>query len=664
MPSDPMSDQPGKEDTVPKDDAVDMVEGPFREYQPIDTYWKNKVGSLNILDLIISGTIAVCFGLFVTRSHPDWAAAGLSDRESEVFDAIDSFHLGKFSLNPLPPLGVQFLSLFSHQKHDLRKVALVLASLTLSSVYLTLRRVSTSLPFAIGCAIALGSLPIFQIESVSISIDVLQWFLLSITLYFWRSLKLSRHFTKCWFTNLVLLSITLGLGASTKYIGLITWLWVCTVSVKEFWNILGDPTLTNRYLTKYVTVKAVTLGLIPFAVFTSSLSLQVLNWSHDTPELSRYMSPSFKSYLRGPVDIPDYLYYGSVITLRHQDSLGGYLHSHNHTYPSGSREQMVSLTQEEDDYNNKWLVEFTKPNFDEAPRRVNDFGKVRLRHLATGKLLRASSAKPPVSEQDYNSEISCTGDFDYIGNSDELWTVISIDDPLHAPLKPLKSVVKFLNEGQGCTLLAHDTRLPPWGLYQQEVLCLRSPTESRTLFQVETEQLNTTGTIEYETFITGRRSIIGFAKLLIELVQRQYKWNYYEYKFKVNSEPTVEKWPFQLFEQKYVTNVWMSSVFYPICFVVYQVIQILPWRRTSVDKRPKTLNSIVHVDFAVECLLGWFFHYRPFVSSPHADQKLLFYTSSLIFGQLLVWKAIDTWSKSRFLYGVLICIYIAYVLSG
>ncbi|QLL33400.1 hypothetical protein HG536_0E03110 [Torulaspora globosa] len=661
-----MSEQAGKKSTVRKDDVVELAQGPFREYQPVDTYWSNEVGKVKLLDAILSLTIAVSFGLFMIKSQPGGFTRDISEREQEIVDALEYFQLGKFDLNILPSLGIQLLSLFPLQIEVLRKISVGVASLTLSFLFLTLRRVNTSFPFAISGAIALGSLPIFQIEAASVSIYVIQWFFLSMASYLWQSAKCSRHFTKAWFSNLLLLAVTLGLGASTRYIGLLTWVWVSIVSMKEFWNVLGDTTLTSRYLTKYVAVKVIILGIIPFAVFMSSLSLQMLSWTHDTPELSQYMSPNFKAYLRGPFEHPEYLYYGSVITLRHHESLGGYLHSHNHTYPSGSGEQQVSLTQQEEDYNNKWCIEPPRPHSDEngSLRKVNDFGKVRLRHCATGKLLRASSAKPPVSEQEYNSEISCTGDADYVGNSDELWTVVSVGDPLHSALRPLKSLVKFLNEGQGCTMLAHDTRLPNWGFHQQEVLCLRSPTESRTLFEIETEQLNATDKIEYRTFTGDARKVIGFVKLLVELVQRQYKWNYYENKFKKHSEPTVEKWPFQLFQQKYVTHIWISSVLYPLCFVIYQAVQMLPWRRPAIRKASKTLNTIIHVDFAVECLLGWFLHYRPFVASPHADQKMSSYVSSLFFGQLLVWKAVDSWCKTRLLYGALICIYIAYILHG
>ncbi|QLQ80957.1 hypothetical protein HG537_0E03120 [Torulaspora globosa] len=659
-----MPEQTVKRSTVRKDEVVVFSQGPFREYLPVDTYWSNQVGKVNLIDAVVSLVVGVSFGLFMIKSGPDSFIRSLSDREQEIIDAVERFQLGKFDLSILPPLGIQLLWLFPLQTEILRKASVVVASLTLSFVFLTLRRVNTSFPFAIGGVIALGSLPIFQLEATSVSIDVFQWLFLSMALYLWQSAKYSRHFTKTWFSHLLLLAITLGLGASTRYIGFLTWVWVCIVSVKEFWTVLGDPTLSSRYLTKYVAIKAIILGVIPFVVFISSLSLQVLNWTHDSPELSQYMSPNFKAYLRGSFEYPEYLYYGSTITLRHQNSLGGYLHSHNHTYPSGSGEQQVSLTQQEEDYNNKWRIEPARPDTDvNAPlRKVNDFGKVRLRHCATGKLLRASSAKPPVSEQEYNSEISCTGDADYVGNSDELWTVISVGDPLHSALKPLKSVVKFLNEGQGCTLLAHDTRLPKWGFHQQEVLCLRSPTESRTLFEIETEQLNTTHKIEYKTFTGDTTRVFGFIKLLLELVQRQFKWNYYENKFQKHSEPTAEKWPFQLSEQNYVTHVWISSVLYPLCFVAYHAIQMLPWRRRSIKKTSKTLNTIIYEDFAVECLLGWFLHYRPFVASPHADQKISSYMSSLFFGQLLVWKALDSWCKTNILYGALICIYVAYTL--
>lgn len=640
-------------------ESLPLEKGPYRTYQPVNSYWHNDLGRLKLHDVLVSITITVAFIAYMVRFHASEFTSNPSEAENEILIAIEYYKLGKFRLVALPPFGIQLLSLVPLNKEILRQLSLTFSSLTLAVLYLTLRRVDTYLPFALGCVTAIASLPLYQEESVSVSVDTLQWLLLALSFYSWRTVLCSRIFSKKWFNYMILLSITLGLGASTKFAGTFVCIWIATLAMKGFWGVLGDPKLPVSYLLKYTLFKVLFLGIIPFAIFTSSYALQLGHWSEDSPEFSQYMTPNFKAYLRGPIEQPKFLYYGSIVTLRHVDSLGGYLHSHNHTYLGGSQEQQVTLTQEENDYNNQWIVEPARPKADAELKEVKDFGKIRLRHRATGKLLRASSAKPPVSEQEYTSEISCTGDADYVGDSDELWTAISVGDPLHSPIMPIKSAVKFLNEGHRCTLLSHDTRLPEWAFYQQEVLCVQSPNEARTLFEFETLQLNTTEEIEYSASGCNWNSIVGLKSLLIELIQRQYKWNNYVPGFQ--HEPNSEKWPFHLFKQRYVNHIWLSSVLYPICFFIYQTLVALIWDipSTTVSKAQASCN-VIYFDFAIECILGWLNLYRPMLAYPFADQRIVTYLPSLILGQLLVWKAMDTWTKTRPWVAVPLCVYVAY----
>lgn len=656
-----MKSEPPLED-LEENEVFQLEKGPYREFQPADSYWNHSVGRLKWYDALVSIVVAVAFTFYMVRFRANGFTNELNGEERELLDAIEYYKLGNFRLVAMPPFGIQLLSMLPLCNKVLRLSSLTFSSLTLSGLYLTLRRVNTSRLFAIGCVAAVASLPLYQDESIAISVDTLQWMLLAASFYSWRTVLSTRIFSSKWFSYMSLLSITLGLGASTKFVGPFICLWIAALAIKGFWRVLGDPKLTLRYLLKYSFLKVLFLGIIPFAIFTSSYTLQLAHWSEDSPEFSQYMSPNFKAYLRGPVEQPESLYYGSVVTLRHLDSLGGYLHSHNHTYLSGSQEQQVTLTQEEDDYNNQWIVEQARFDAGAQIKEVKDFGKIRLRHRATGKLLRASSAKPPVSEQEYTSEISCTGNADYVGDSDELWTVIAVDDPLHSSIRPIKSKVKFLNEGHRCTMLSHDTRLPEWAFYQQEVLCLQSPNEARALFEFETVQLNTTHEIPYGAVGCNSTSFTGLENLLVELIQKQYKWNNYVRGFQAQKGTNAENWPFHLFAEKYVNHIWLASVMYPICSFIYQsfigLVLNHPW---ATKTKPQSSRDVIYYDFAIECLFGWLIIYRPFVAYPFADQRLTSYLPNLMLGQLLTWKALDTWYKSRPWLSIPLCIYVAFV---
>lgn len=648
-----------------QDDIQMSPQGPFRKYQPFDMYWRHGIGRLSISDMFLSLNLATSFYCIMRQWHLNSVSSALSDVEQEIFEAVDYYKQGKFYLGALPPFGLQFYSMVPLEKELMRTISLLFGSFTLSMLYLILRRTNVASPFAVASVVCIGYLPLYQREVLSVSVDPLQWFFLSVSFYSWQSIKGLRPFQGSWYYHLFLLSISLGLGASTKFIGCFTWIWVCLLALYQFWKVIGDVKLSSSYLRKYGLCNILFLGIIPLSIFTSSYISELSVWTEDSPEFSRYMSPNFKAFLRGPVEQPKYLYYGSIIIIRHLESMGGYLHSHNHTYRTGSHEQQVTLTQLENDPNNKWKVEYPHAGMQNTfpVLKVQDFSKIRLRHVMTGKLLRASSAKPPVTEQDYDSEISCTGDAEYAGQADEMWSILSVGDALHSPIEPLKSVIKLVNEGQQCTMIAHDIRLPNWGFKQQEVLCLQTPTMSRSLFQIETVHFNSSQEIEYDIYNGETRTTYMFGKLLLELLQKQYKYNYYEKNYGLEGDYSPEKWPFTLTNEKYVDNIWIFTLLSLLIFVAHQAIQAFkwnPWNVTSMHHE-KPLYSRIYEAFGTDCLLGWFLHYYPFTKTPHDNQDIVLYIPSIFMGQLLLWQTFNTWYKWHYFTVIGLCIYMVVV---
>jgi dolichyl-phosphate-mannose-protein mannosyltransferase len=59
---------------------------------------------------------------------------------------------------------------------------------------------------------------------------------------------------------------------------------------------------------------------------------------------SSFMSPEFQSTLSGSEIVETWadVGYGSRVMFRHEGSEGGYLHSHPHFYPSGSKQQQIT----------------------------------------------------------------------------------------------------------------------------------------------------------------------------------------------------------------------------------------------------------------------------------------------------------------------------------
>lgn len=56
-----------------------------------------------------------------------------------------------------------------------------------------------------------------------------------------------------------------------------------------------------------------------------------------------FMSPEFQQTLDGhtSIDTPIDIAFGSKVFIRHVATRGGYLHSHPHNYPSGSKREYI-----------------------------------------------------------------------------------------------------------------------------------------------------------------------------------------------------------------------------------------------------------------------------------------------------------------------------------
>lgn len=99
----------------------------------------------------------------------------------------------------------------------------------------------------------------------------------------------------------------------------------------------------------------------------------------------------------------------TLVRLRHQASNGGFLHSHKHSYPTGSKQQQVTLYGYEDD-NNLWYI-YKKQDQSAHTNLILPGDVVRFRHWRTGYWLHSHDIRPPVSNGDHYNEAR------YISNS-------------------------------------------------------------------------------------------------------------------------------------------------------------------------------------------------------------------------------------------------------
>ncbi|CCD24081.1 putative dolichyl-phosphate-mannose--protein mannosyltransferase NDAI_0C04210 [Naumovozyma dairenensis CBS 421] len=706
------------------------MEGPFRKFIPSNLYRNYGIGKLNTLDYIISLLIPlICYLINYQLLFQERSYNLLTPNEKDLYQAITYYKEKKFFLNEHPLLGIQLYSLLSNNIKHMTWLSSMSGLISLSFVYLTQRKMSNSTLISTLGALSISILPVYQSELSMISLNTIQWFFLSITLFSMTNMLSSKQLSKNWYYHLLALSVSLGCNMSTKLIGIMTWFFIFFVICKHSWQLITDIRISTYEIMKYIIITSLSLIIIPVSIFLGSYFIFLNNSQTDSVQFSSMMSPFFQSYLREPTWQPTELLNGTVIQIRHSNmqanpsaslfsfsssiTLGEYLTTRNNSnYPEGSNEQIVSLTNDESNPETHWILEFIDNPLRTLPSSLSgllsnetnhenewpleDLQKIRIRNKLTGKLLRSSSAKAPVSEQEYNSEISCTGDSSYLGDSDETWQVDYFGMKLSKNIRKKKrrdgfegaliippriSLLKLDNVGQGCTLLGHDTKLPEWGQFNQEVICIRSPNLERTLFQfIPVEKYNSPSSsndnkqFELVSFLdivknSDKKNIIHYyLRLVSELLEKQYKYNYFVRLEKVkdmntydedadNNHLAPEKWAFHTFSHDESDNfgllgniIWLSSIVGIITFIINVDFQIMKWNPWKKVAHTPSINKLIYYQFGIECLFGWFIHFYIFTKSPHQILNIELYFPSFLFGYLLFTETISrlyNWSVMK-----------------
>jgi dolichyl-phosphate-mannose-protein mannosyltransferase len=181
----------------------------------------------------------------------------------------------------------------------------------------------------------------------------------------------------------------------------------------------------------------------------------------------------------------------SKIEIRHLATAGGYLHSHRHHYPSGSKQQQITLYPFQNDNNNIWHI-YKKQSNATSSDIIEHGNIVHLKHEATGAFLHSHNIRAPLSNGDHYNEaryktfilyttyhitLTKTVIF-YSGyiyedmNNDWKVEIVDFDhsDPLsRTTLKAIKSKFRLRHVVTGCYLISKKLRLPKWGFNQKEV---------------------------------------------------------------------------------------------------------------------------------------------------------------------------------------------------
>ncbi|EIW81774.1 glycosyltransferase family 39 protein [Coniophora puteana RWD-64-598 SS2] len=304
-------------------------------------------------------------------------------------------------------------------------------------------------------------------------------------------------FSDRWWVWLAFTGLSLGAVVSCKWVGLFTIATVGVCTVLQLWFLLGDLRVTPRMWMRHFAARAICLIGIPivFYMFMFSIHFAILANPGDGDS---FMSSEFRSTLgRGMRDTYADVALGSEITLKHANTDGGYLHSHPHNYPIGSEQQQVTLYPHQD-FNNVWRV--LNATVDDDPQYdwandpleyIRDGARIKLRHIATDKALHSHEVRPPVSDVDFQNEVSGYGMAGWSGDLNDDW-VVDIDHGSRGDresgerVKALKTYFRLRHLMTGCVLFSHKVKLPEWGFEQQEVTCNKQAAKPNTLWYIET----------------------------------------------------------------------------------------------------------------------------------------------------------------------------------
>lgn len=119
--------------------------------------------------------------------------------------------------------------------------------------------------------------------------------------------------------------------------------------------------------------------------------------------------------------------------------------------------------------------------------------RIRLHHVATERNLHSHDVRPPISEVDFQNEVSAYGYPGFMGDANDHW-IIELEEgdrrDRHSfkRLRSLRTKFRLRHVYTGCYLFSHKVKLPEWGFEQQEVTCNKNAVRPNSLWYIETNE--------------------------------------------------------------------------------------------------------------------------------------------------------------------------------
>ncbi|CAK7903781.1 dolichyl-phosphate-mannose--protein mannosyltransferase 5 [[Candida] anglica] len=508
-------------------------------------------------------------------------------------------------------------------------------------------------------------------QSRLILLDSPLLFGISLTMYGFKKFQLTEPFTRKWYKFLICTGIGLGVSLSVKCAGAFTVATIGALTVLDLWYYLGDLEVSDFTWFKHVIARIFGFIIIPLTIYLGSFAAHFALLPNNGTG-SGSMSPDFQATLSEGekiVNMPAPVSYGSNILLKHYE-LGQYLHSHDANYQTGSQEQQVTVYGFSPDFNNEWTIELKNKNIREGDlqnkiRPIQDGDTIRLFHRGTKKYLRANDVRPPISEKEYNNEVSCAGEWDMDPDVNFEWKVrivAQIDDNETSRvalthLRTAQSVFQLIHQGTRCVLLSHREKLPKYAFEQFEVTCVNEPTIPNTLWYIESNSHpKMDNNPEVERVHLRKLTFWDKVKEYHQAMWRANKGLTSSHDY----ESLPETWPFLMRGVKYLDSngeeiYYMGNLM--INYVGFFIVSLILAKKafyllkiSNPFKIPsESFDTIIFHGASFDFILGWILNYLPYF---HMGRQLFLhhYLVALYFSILSTAQYLEyQYAKRRYL---------------
>ena len=664
--------------------------GPLRPYHTSQSLSRSSWTSLDNL------LIFIILLLSLLRLYKLYIPARVVFDEIHIIKDIKQYYLGKIFVDVHPPLMkliyFYITKLFKFDLLELEDVEQIGDLYPLQFPYLWLRMFSglcgighvlmTFLTLKTSChsfiAFVVSLFVCFENGLVTnsrlILLDGPLLFFQSLVVFCYKFFGQCKQFTISWWVFLFLTGISLGLNISTKLSGGFTFIWVGILTIVQLWEILGDLNISIGQWIFHVISRIFALIMIPLTIYCSVFYVHFTLLPKEGTG-SGFLSPHFRSTLEDYEPSPMEVLYGSTVTIKH-NSLEKYLQSHNSNYPRGSKNQQVSLYEFPDE-NNEWVIE-TKHKYYEnkimsRKKDLKDGDIIRLYHKKTGHYLHVTDNKAPLSEQDYTFEVSCNETRGLLGDDTYEFRIRTVLKKPHSEndlplikLRTTETIFQLIHRDKNCILMSHNTRLPEWGNFQNEVVCVQEGTIPNSLWYIE---LNSHPLLDNSQGLK-KFSKFSFWQKMIEIHQVMFRLNEsFTIKHDYSSFPI--EWPFLNRGILFFNNSGLktidedsSLIYYLGNFALYYLIIIVvlaTWFKYCIFtfinmnpyKQPSEIPKFKTIFYtnAWQYLLGWGLNYLPYFTMSR-NLYLHHYLPALSFGILLLGQYLNYRYSKNQIFGI------------